>query len=617
MNCKLALGAYPVENQSFFCVWAPKADSVAVHLVSPKDKLFPLTKGKRGYHFGKIAGVEHGSKYYFLLNKKAERPDPASRYQPEGVHGPSEVVNTFLYRWSDQNWPGPKKRDLILYELHAGTYTANGALEDLIPCLDRLIDLGITAIELMPVGQFPGSRNWGYDVIYPYAVQNTYGGPESLQKLVDACHGKGLAVVLDAVYNHFGPGGNYLADFGYYFTERYHTPWGPAINFDGPGSDEVKRFYIENALMWINEFHIDGLRLDAIHAIEDRSAVPFLEELADVIHRQADRLGRRIYVFAESDLNDDRVIRPRTLSGFGLDAQWSDDFHHSLQTLVTGEQKGYYSDFGSMEHIARSFRTGYTYTGQHSSFRERRHGRIPVLPDASKFIVFAQNHDQVGNQGQSKRTGATVPFEALKLIAGVVILAPFLPLLFMGEEYGETAPFHFFTDYSDPVLADAVFKGRKKEISLFCGENWVPDPQDTETFFMSRLDHHLVQREKHSLLFEFYRNLILLRKELPAINESNLQDQEIITFEKERMLYMRRWYGSSEISTVFTFSEESVSARLPLPSAKWLCRLDSADKRWLGDGNTVPAILNSNGEVSLHLPPWACILYEKVNEDGI
>ena len=239
------------------------------------------------------------------------------------------------------------------------------------------------------------------------------------------------------------------------------------------------------------------------------------------------------------------------------------------------------------------------------------------MPDASKFIVFAQNHDQVGNQGQSKRTGATVPFEALKLIAGVVILSPFLPLLFMGEEYGETAPFHFFTDYSDPVLADAVFKGRKKEISLFCGENGTPDPQDTATFFMSHLDHHLARREKHSLLFEFYRNLILLRKELPAINESNLQDQEIITFEKERMLYMRRWYGSSEISTVFTFSEESVSARLPLPPAKWLCRLDSADKRWLGDGNTVPAILDSNGEVSLCLPPWACILYEKVNEDGI
>ncbi|HAU32459.1 MAG: Malto-oligosyltrehalose trehalohydrolase [Desulfotomaculum sp. 46_296] len=616
MKYKFALGAYPAENQCFFYVWAPKANSVAVHLVSPHDKLFPLTKGKRGYYFGKIEGVEHGSKYYFLLDKKIECPDPASRYQPEGVHGPSEVVNTFLYKWSDQRWSGLKKRDLILYELHVGTYTANGTLEALIPCLDRLIDLGITAIELMPVGQFPGSRNWGYDVVYPYAVQNTYGGPESLQKLVDACHGKGLAVVLDTVYNHFGPEGNYLGNFGYYFTKRYHTPWGPAINFDGPGSDEVKRFYIENALMWINEFHIDGLRLDAIHEIEDRSAIPFLEELAEVIHRQAKRLGRHIYVFAESDLNDDRVIRPRTLSGFGLDAQWSDDFHHSLQTLVTGEQRGYYRDFGMMEHIARSFRTGYTYTGQYSLFRQRRHGRNPVLPDASKFIVFAQNHDQVGNQGQSKRTGATVPFGALKLIAGVVILAPFLSLLFMGEEYGETAPFHFFTDYSDPVLAKAVFKGRKKEISAK-GKNGVPDPQDAATFFISHLDHRLFRCGKHSILFEFYRNLILLRKELPAINESNLQDQEIITFEKERMLYLRRWYGSSEVSTVFTFSEKSVAVDLPLPPEKWLCRLDSADKRWLGDGNTTPVILHSNGGVSLCLPPWACILYEKVNEDGI
>ncbi|HAG10552.1 MAG TPA: malto-oligosyltrehalose trehalohydrolase [Desulfotomaculum sp.] len=616
MNCKLALGAYPVENQCFFNVWAPKADSVAVHLVSPADKFFPLIKGERGYYFGKITGVEHGSRYYFLLDKKTERPDPASRYQPEGVYGPSEVVNTFLHRWSDQNWPGPKKRDLILYELHVGTYTANGDLEALIPCLDRLIELGITAIELMPVGQFPGSRNWGYDVIYPYAVQNTYGGPESLQRLVDACHGKGLAVILDAVYNHFGPEGNYLGDFGYYFTERYHTPWGSAINFDGPGSDEVKRFYIENALMWINEFHIDGLRLDAIHAIDDKSAMPFLEEIAEVIHRQAERLGRRIYVFAESDLNDDRVIRPRTLSGFNLDAQWSDDFHHSLQTLVTGEHQGYYMDFGTMEHVARSFRTGYTYTGQYSPFRERRHGRTPVLPDASKFIVFAQNHDQAGNQGRGKRTGATVSFEALKLIAGVVILAPFLPLLFMGEEYGETAPFYFFTDYSDPILAEAVFKGRKKEISAE-GEDGIPDPQDAATFFRSHLDHYLVRLERHSILFGFYRNLILLRKELPALNESNLQDQEIITFEKERLLFLRRWHGSSEVCTLFNFSGKSVTAGLPLPLAKWLCRLDSADKRWLGDGNTAPAILDSSGELNLCLPPWACILYEKANEDGI
>jgi len=616
MNYKVNLGAYPVENQCFFCVWAPKADSVAVHLVSPRDKYFPLTKRERGYFFGKIEGVGHGSKYYYLLDKKIERPDPASRYQPDGVHGPSEVINTFLHQWSDKCWSGPKKQDLILYELHVGTYTASGTLEALIPCLDRLIDLGITAIELMPVGQFPGSRNWGYDVAYPYAVQNTYGRPESLQRLVGACHGKGLAVILDAVYNHFGPEGNYFGDFGHYFTERYHTPWGSAINFDGPGSDEVKRFYIENALMWINEFHLDGLRLDAIHAIEDRSAIPFLEKLAEVIHRQAERLGRRIYVLAESDLNDDRVIRPRTLGGFGMDAQWSDDFHHSLMTMVTGEQKSYYKDFGMVKHIARSFRTGYAYTGQYSSFRERSHGRTPVLPDASKFIVFAQNHDQVGNQANSKRSGATVPFGALKLIAGVVFLAPFLPLLFMGEEYGETAPFYFFTDYSDPVLADAVYKGRVKEISAE-GENGVPDPQDAVTFFMSRLDQRLFEQKKNSVLFEFYKNLILLRKELPVLNESNLQDQEIITFEKERMLYVRRWRRSSEICTVFTFTEKNVAADLPLPMAKWLRRLDSADKRWLGDGNTVPAILDSNGEARLNLSPWACVLYEKANEDGI
>lgn len=422
-----------------FTVWAPAAEKVEVRLLTPRPRVATLDRGGQGYHHGVLEGVERGSLYVYRLDGGPERADPASRSQPQGVHGPSEVVDP-QFPWEDVSWVGPRLQDYILYELHVGTFTREGTFDAIIPHLTDLRELGVTAIELMPVAQFPGTRNWGYDGVFPFAVQDSYGGPAGLKRLVNACHREGLAVVLDVVYNHLGPEGNTLGDFGPYFSERYRSPWGPALNFDGPGSDEVRRFFIENALAWITDYHVDALRLDALHAILDLSAYPFLAELAAAVRERAARLHRRVYLIAESDLNDPKLVRPPEVGGYGLDAQWNDDFHHALHALLTGERTGYYEDFGTVAHLARAFTEGYVYTGQYSVYRRRRHGVPARALPAHAFAVFAQNHDQVGNRMRGERLSALVPFEALKLAAAVVLLSPYLPLLFMGEEYGETAP---------------------------------------------------------------------------------------------------------------------------------------------------------------------------------
>jgi len=605
---------YLGDGRCSFCVWAPRAQTVAVCLTAPRKRLVPLTRGERGYYHGVTAGVEPGSLYFYLLDGEKERPDPASRSQPQGVHGPSQVVDLRAFPRPDYCWPGPARQNLVFYELHVGTFTPEGTFDAVIPRLGELRELGITALELMPVAQFPGSRNWGYDGVYPFAVQASYGGPEGFRRLVDACHRQGLAVFLDVVYNHLGPEGNYLEDFGPYFTDRYRTPWGMALNFDGPGSDEVRRYFIENALFWITEFHVDGLRLDAVHAITDKSALPFLEELAAAVHRRAERLGRRIYVIAESDLNDPRIVRPPALGGFGLDAQWNDDFHHALHALLTGEQDGYYRDFGRLEHLARTFREGYVYTGQYSAYRQRRHGRRLHLTSGAQLVVFSQNHDQVGNRAQGERLSALTSFAGLKLAAAVVLLSPFLPLLFMGEEYGETAPFQYFTSHQDPALAEAVRQGRRKEFAAFAWAGEVPDPQDEATFRRSRLNYALRREGRHRILREFYRELLRLRRELPPLADLNPENREAISFEQQRVLFVRRWSGGEEVCLVFSFNEEGAAITLPIPAGRWRKRLDAAEERWLGGGSTVPDTLASSGEVALNLSPYACIVLNLTTE---
>jgi maltooligosyltrehalose trehalohydrolase len=619
---KLDLGATVIGPKTVsFKVWAPKKDSVSVEIKSSGgDKRVPLDKNSGGYFTGTAEDVRAGDCYYYILDHDERCPDPASRFQPEGVHGPSQVVDPGEFFWTDNEWRGISLRDFIIYELHIGTFTREGNFESIIPRLDYLSDLGITAIELMPVAQFPGNRNWGYDGVYPFAPQKTYGGPEGFKKLIDAAHGKGLALVLDVVYNHLGPEGNYLGRFGPYFTDRYRTPWGDAINFDGPYSDDVKHFFIENALYWVEEFHVDGLRLDAVHGIFDFSARHFLRELCDEVHSHAKVLGREITIIAESDLNDVRIINPPGIGGYGLDAQWDDDFHHSLHTLMTGERRGYYEDFGDIWHLEKVFREGFAYTGQYSRYRKRRHGNSPKDRPASQFIVFSQSHDQVGNRLAGDRSGRTLSLEKLKLAAGVVIFSPFVPLLFMGEEYAETAPFYYFTSHSDHGLGRAVREGRQKEFAAFEWKGNIPDPQDEKTFFDSRLNPDLSGEGAHRFIYMFYRELLRLRKSIPPLRNPVKDNMEVSGFEDDKALYMRRWIGDDEVFSLYNFGEDILSAGLTVPDGTWEKTIESSAKRWGGKGESAPdKIMPANGKISLNLFPHSFVLYRnssKRRSDG-
>ena len=521
-NSPFPLGAfYQDPRRCSFQLWAPHISKAAVRLRSPCERLVPLARSELGYHSALVDDIAPGSTYFFRLDERTDRPDPASRHQPQGVHGPSEVVDP-AFAWEDHEWFGLPLRDYILYELHVGTFTPEGTFDAIIPHLPALRDLGITALELMPVAQFPGTRNWGYDGAYPFAVQNSYGGPPGLKRLANACHRAGLALVLDVVYNHLGPEGNYLHDFGPYFTDRYHTGWGLGLNFDGPHSDEVRRFFLENALYWQTDFHIDALRLDAVHAIRDASATPFLLDLARATRRQAERLNRRFHLIAESDLNNPRIISPESLGGLGLDAQWTDDFHHCLHVLLTGERDGYYQDFGGLAQLAKVFREGYAYTGQYSPYRKQRQGNSPRFISSRQFVVYAQNHDQIGNRCHGDRLGRLVSFSGQKLAAATVLLSPFIPLLFMGEEYGETAPFQYVISHTDPELVDAVRQGRREEFTRFAWADPVPDPQAEATFLECVLHLDWTREGKHhGLLRSFYRELIRLRKSVSAIAEAD------------------------------------------------------------------------------------------------
>jgi maltooligosyltrehalose trehalohydrolase len=608
MQTPISLGAaYLGEGRCRFLVWAPFAERVEVRLVSPREGLWPLTNDDHGCFSGEVAGVKPGCLYFYRLNGAHDFTDPVSRFQPQGVHGPSQVVDP-RFSWQDGQWCGLPLRDYVIYELHVGTFTPEGTFEAIIPYLDELKELGITAVELMPVAQFPGNRNWGYDGVYPFAVHNSYGGPEGLKRLVNACHQRGLAVVLDVVYNHLGPEGNYLANYGPYFTQRYRTPWGPAVNFDGPGSDEVRRYFIDNALFWISEYHIDALRLDALHAIVDMSPQPFLAELADTVHRARQRLNRQVFLMAESDLNDARLLRSPEVGGYGLDAHWNDDFHHALHTLLTGEQTGYYLDFGRLEQLAKAWREGFIYSGEYSPYRRRRHGSSSREVAAHRWVVFGQNHDQVGNRLGGERLRNLVSLEGLKLAAGTVLLSPFLPLLFMGEEYGEPAPFLYFVSHGDPDLIEAVRRGRKEEFEAFHWAGEPPDPQAEETFVQARLDHRLRQEGEHKVLLDFHRELLRIRLELTHLADLGRQDREVRGYEREKLLWVRMIGERGEAVLLAHFGREPLKLSLPWPEGRWRQRLDSSAAPWQGPGSQTPLVIEAP-ETTLRLSPQSLMLY--------
>jgi maltooligosyltrehalose trehalohydrolase len=470
-----------------------------------------------------------------------------------------------------------------------------------------LRDLGVTAVEFMPLAQFPGRRNWGYDGVYPFAVQNSYGGPRALQQLVDACHQNGLAVVLDVVYNHLGPEGNYFGEFGPYFSDRYRTPWGSAINFDAPYSDGVRRFFIENALYWISEFHIDALRLDAVHGIFDQSAYPFLEELGDEVHALGTELGRNAYLIAESNLNAPHLIQAKARGGYGLDAQWNDDFHHALRTVLTGDRSGYYQDFGSVDQIGKAWRDGFVYTGEYSKFRKRRHGRAIPEVHSSRLVVFSGNHDQVGNRMLGERLSSLVTLEDQKLAAGAVMLSPFLPLLFMGEEYGETAPFQYFIEHGEPGLIDAVRRGRKEEFKSFAWEGEPPDPQAVDTFEKCKLHWSRLDQDPHRTMHEYYRSLIRLRKRISTLLLPPTAAREVFVLKDVVNVYVTA--GKSSLWLLMNFAKGTVDLPDSCRQGRWTLLIDSSSGEWSGPGSLVPKVLEGNSRPEIRLQPRSVVLY--------
>jgi len=611
-NSHFDIGATVLENgKARFTVWAPLAERISIRILAGgESRLLPLQSEERGYFSAEADGVRDGDSYLYVLDDGTERPDPASRFQPDGVHGFSQVVDPRNFSWTDGSWKGRRLDEYIIYELHVGTFTREGTFEAVVPMLDHLLDLGITAVELMPVAQFPGERNWGYDGVYPFAPQNSYGGPNGLKKLVDACHGRELAVVLDVVNNHLGPEGNYLHDFGPYFTDRYRTPWGDAVNFDGPHSDEVRRFFISNALYWVNEYHVDALRLDAIHGIFDFGARHFLEELATEVHNEAKDLGRKIYVIAESDLNDVRLINPPERGGYGFDAQWNDDFHHVMHTLLTGEKDGYYVDFGGSGQLAKCLRERFVLSGEYSRYRHRRHGNSAKGAAAAKFVVFAQNHDQVGNRMFGERLAALVSFESLKLAAAAVLLSPYIPLLFMGEEYGEDAPFLYFVNHTDPVLVEAVCNGRKKEFKSFLSRGEPPDPGSPETFLRSKPDQGKSLTGKHAVLFRFYKELICMRKSIPALSIPEKDDFSVSSIEEDKLVLLERWNNECRAACIFNFNEKAVNIRFPGDGNVWQKLLDSSDSAWNGPGAILPEKIRGGEAAVMHGRSCAVYLME-------
>jgi maltooligosyltrehalose trehalohydrolase len=555
------LGARPGgPSATLFTVWAPDAQTVEVR---GSDASVVLTRGADGYHRGS-GPWGPGALYRYALDGGPELPDPASRAQPDGVHGSSQVVD-LTYPWSDGEFrPGPLQ-EWILYELHIGAFTEEGTFAAALARLDDLVDLGVTAVEVMPVAQFPGRHNWGYDGVFPFAVQNSYGGPRGLQEFVDECHRRHLAVVLDVVYNHLGPEGNILGEFAPYFTDRYSTPWGRAINLDGPFSDDVRAYFQANARQWFADFHIDALRLDAVHELIDRSARPFLVELSTAVEELAVHLGRSCALIAESADNNPLVVTPRSSHGLGMDAQWNDDFHHSVHAILTDEHDGYYGDYGRTDDVARAMSQGFVYQGQYSAFRRRRHGAPSIGLPPERFVIFVQNHDQVGNRPDGARLSTLVPPERLRLAAALLVLSPGLPLLFMGEEYGEVAPFAYFVDHLDPELLDAVRRGRAAEHAHDVAGP-LPDPGDPATFTASILQRNRANDPTGAELRQLYSDLITLRRGEPALHNSSRENTS--AHAEGNIVTLTRTHGETSVAGFFNLSSFAGSGQLP-PGERW------------------------------------------------
>ena len=515
-------------------------------------------------YFVQHAAANPGDKYFYIVDDNKPVPDPVSRLLPEGVHGPTEIVDPTRFSWTDEAWRGLPLKDYVIYELHIGTFTPQGTLDAAIEKLPYLKKLGITVVELMPLAAFPGTRNWGYDGVSPYAVQASYGGPDALRRLVDAAHALDLAVILDVVYNHLGNEGNYLRMFAPYFTDRHKTPWGDAINYDQAGNAGVREYVVENARYWIREYHLDGLRLDAVQTIQDDSPTHILAEIKEGVAALAKEVGREVCVIAETDENNERIVRPRSRGGYGLDAVWSDDFHHAVHAFFTGERKGYYQDFGDARQIVRALNEGFVFQGEPFQFwGGRPRGASARTIPAPAHVICTQNHDQIGNRAQGERLTALVPRGARMLSAALLLLSPHTPLLFMGQEYDETNLFQFFTDYGDPTLQRAVSEGRRNEFKDFDFQD-VPDPQDLATFERSRLNWELARDDNRMLAW--YRRLLEIRRQFVTDSDRTVKAELIygvvhmqVPAENPQLRVLARIEGNAELRAPDSGWEKALS----------------------------------------------------------
>lgn len=559
-----------------FRVWATVPKKVELRW---NEKVLPMKESKNGWWTVEVPDAKAGDDYGFLLDGEGPFPDPRSAFQPAGVHQCSRLVDPSAFQWTDQEFQARPLSSAVIYELHVGTFTSSGTFLSAIERLDYLKALGITHVELMPIVEFSGDHGWGYDGVDLFAPHRAYGAPDDLNKLVDACHARGLAVILDVVYNHLGPSGNYLSKFAPYFTKKFASPWGEGINFDGPESGEVRRFFYDNALMWLRDFHFDGLRLDAVHGIIDTSATHFLEQLKLEVEGLSTQLGRHLVLIPESDLNDPRLLWSRERGGYQLDAQWSDDFHHALHTVLSGERVGYYSDFGQISDIAKALRHAYVYDGQFSAHRRRIHGRPADGLNGRRFLGYLQNHDQIGNRARGDRSSRLMSLGKLKIGAALVLTAPFVPMLFQGEEWGASTPFCYFTDFREKELAQAVCEGRRREFAAF---GWKPeeiaDPQARESFEGSKLKWDELDKQPHSEILDWHKKLIQLRAAEPVLSDGDLKNIQTRFDEDNRWLVVER----SGVCIVCNFAEKP--QRIPLPPGKHGILLASDWRTGVADG---------------------------------
>lgn len=564
---ELPLGAHKQKNRVHFRVWAPKAKTVTVVMQGSQELQYPMHPTENGYFELLLKDLPNKIDYLYCLDGEKRRPDPASRWQPYGVHGPSRVYDPQEFTWEDVSWNGIPLKEYILYEIHVGTFTPEGTFEAIIEKLPHLKDLGITAIELMPVIEFPGDRNWGYDGVYPYAPHHRYGGPSGLKRLINACHLSNIAVALDVVYNHLGPEGNYLADYGHYFTNRYKTPWGDAVNFDGPYSDGVRNYFINNALYWLTEYHVDALRLDAIHSIFDFSAQHILKEIQTAFHKQAKTLDRQAFIIAESDLNDVRIINPLQKGGYDVDAQWNDDFHHAIHAVLTKSRNIYFEDFGQLSQIAKAISNGFVYEGQWSEYRKRHFGSSSQNLPGEKFVVCLQNHDQIENASQGKRLANLITLDQYKLATILLFCAPNLPFLFMGQEWNASSPFFYFMSFDDKKLIKNINDGYQKEHAIHDAKL---DLHDESRFLQSKLNWSELTNPQHEEILGFYKQCIALRKKLPSLSNCRKDLTQVkVNQEREWLILERGDPDHSKLVLLINFSSKKNVISVPFPQGHW------------------------------------------------